>query len=198
MNFKSFYKKVTDTIYVHFLWILTSLLGLLVTFGAATAALSRVMFQIYNDDEPTYVFKTFKESFIENFVLSTKVWLLIILVGIATYFMTFSAFNNESYFLKVISVVIIYEVSVFTFFVFPIISVFVVDGLLSLFKNVFLMMSKYIVISFQMIGSFVVIFLLMYYIHPVFLILALVTYGFITTFYLKKKINMLKEEILNK
>ncbi len=198
MNLKSSYQKVTDTIYVHFLWVLTSLLGLLITFGAASAALSKVMFKIYNDDEPTYVFQTFKKSFIENFVISTKVWLLILVVGIATYFMTFSAFKNNNNLLKVISVVIAFEISVFTFFVFPIISVFVVDGIISLFKNTFLMMSKYLFISFQMIGSFVVIFLLMYYASPIFIILLLVSYGFITTFYLRKAFETLKREILNK
>jgi uncharacterized membrane protein YesL len=56
---KELFRKLTDIIFVNFIWILASFLGLLITTGAATTAMFRVTHQILKKSEPTNVLSTF-------------------------------------------------------------------------------------------------------------------------------------------
>ena len=111
---KELYKKAMDIIYANFLWILFSFLGILLTLGAATTALFRVIFQVFKTKEPTNVFPLFIKSFKENFLLSTLVYFCLLIFGISTYIMLTFALYNDLVFLLVIAIFVSYELIMFT------------------------------------------------------------------------------------
>ncbi|MFA5693647.1 MAG: YesL family protein [Acholeplasmataceae bacterium] len=184
-GFKEFYQKLTDVLYVHVLWLLTSFLGLLITFGAATTALFKVMFQILKKDEPTYVSKLFFETFKKDFIESTLVWILIIFFAIPLTLMTNYAFLNNNGFLMVISVVAIYQLALFVIYAFPVIAVFKSKSILETIKNTLLLLNVNLITNLKVLGSFAVIILGYIYLSEIILILILPTYGFLIAFHLK-------------
>lgn len=187
--FKELYKKAMDIAYVNFIWILVSFLGILITLGASTTALFRVIFQIFKTKEPTNVSKLFFQSFKENFIISTLVYLGLLIIGFATYLMVRYAFLNEQIVLLVLGIFITYQVIMFSFYVFPIIAVFKTENFKSLIKNVMLLSNYHLWTNLKIIGSFVFVFILIFYVHEVFIIVGIGIYGFLVAFHLRNLFN---------
>jgi len=183
---KEFLKKLTDIIYVNFLWLLVSFLGLLITTGAATTALFRVIFQIMKKHEPTNVLNLFVKSFKENFLLSTLVWLVLIIIGIPLFFMYHYALSMEITWLLILAIVSSYQVILFLIYVFPTIALFKTDKHSTLIKNVLLLQNKNLWTNFKLLGSMLFVILLILFVHNMFLLLAVGLYGVLISFHLKK------------
>lgn len=184
MKLKELYQKITETLYVHLLWLLVSFLGLFITFGAATTALSRVMFQIYKKDEPTSVFKLFFKSFKENFKVATGVWFIILLAGVPLYFMLYDALARDDFILIVIALVAAYQIVMFTIYSFPIIALFETKSFAALIKNIFLIQTRFLWTNIKILGGFGAIILMMLFFHESLLLTVCLSYGFITTFHM--------------
>lgn len=183
---REFLKKLTDIIYVNFLWLLVSFLGLLITTGAATTALFRVMFQIMKKHEPTNVLQLFIQSFKENFLLSTLVWLVFITLSIPLFFMYQFALNNQITWLLILAIVSSYQVVLFFIFVFPTIALFETKQKRTLIKNVLLLQNRNLWTNFKLLGSLLFVILLILYVHDMFILLAIGLYGVLINFHLKK------------
>ena len=136
---KDFYRKAMDVVFVNFLWIITSLLGVFLTLGAATAAMFRVIYKIINYDEPTSVLKEFITGFKENFKIGTIVWLILVILAIPLYFMYIYSLQNGIDFLFVIGIVCAYQWLLFFIYFFPTLSLFKTENNFKLIKNVFLL-----------------------------------------------------------
>ena len=91
---------------------------LLITFGAATTALFKVMFQIYKIEEPTHVTRLFFKTFKEEFLESTLSWLMILVVAVPLFFMISYAYNTNTDILLILGIVIAYQLLMFFIYVF--------------------------------------------------------------------------------
>lgn len=182
---KELYKKFTDIIYLNFLWLLSSFLGLLITFGASTTAMFRVAFQILKTKEPTNVFKLFVQSFKENFKESTLVWLLLVILGIPLYMMYHYAVNTDQAWLVVLAFFGMYEWVMFMIYVFPTIANFQTKHMGQLIKNVMLLSNVNLWVNIKLIGSLAFVLLLMF-IHNSLLLIAVGLYGVLVSFHLQK------------
>lgn len=184
---KNLYKKSMDVIYANFLWILLSLLGIFLTLGSSTKALFKVIFQIMRYDEPTSVFEEFKNSFKDDFVFTTIVWLILAVFGVSIYLMYIYALSNAEDFLLMIAIFASYQWLLFFIYFFPMVAIFKTDKPLTMIKNVLLMANINLWTNIKVIGSLAAVILCVIFIHPVFLIIAIGLYGFLVTFHLKKQ-----------
>ena len=183
---KDFYKKAMDVVFVNFLWILTSLIGVFLTLGAATSAMFSVMFKIINTDEPTSVWKEYWKSFKDNFVFSTVVWLILVILALPVYFMYIYSLNNAVDLLVIVAIAGAYQLIIFFVYFFPTVSVFKTDSYWQMLKNVLIMANKNLWINFKVLGSIAAVIILVLYVHISFLVIAVGIYGFLVAFHLKK------------
>lgn len=183
---KELYKRTMDLVYVNFLWILFSFLGILITLGAATTALFRVIFQLFKTKEVTSVFPLFLKSFKENFIQSTLIYIGLLVLGFSTYVMISYGFEHSVTWMIVIGVFVAYEWLVFTLYVFPVLAVFKTSKWTQLIKNVILLSNYHVWTNVKLVGSFVFVGLLVYYVHASFMLLAIGIYGFLVAFQLQK------------
>jgi uncharacterized membrane protein YesL len=184
---KDLYKKSMDVVYANFLWILSCLIGIFFTLGASMTALFKVLFQIIRYDEPTSVFEEFKKSFKDNFVFSTLVWIILVILGASIYMMYIVSLNNQMNVLLVISIVGAYQWVIFFIYFFPMVAIFKTDKPLAMIKNVLIMSNISIWTNIKVIGSLAFVFLLVVFVHPVFLVIAIGLYGFLVSFHLRKR-----------
>ncbi|MGE4320096.1 MAG: YesL family protein [Acholeplasmataceae bacterium] len=182
---KEFYKNMTDIIFANFIWILVSFLGILITLGASTTALFRVVFQVFKTKEPTSVVQTFFKSFKENFWFSTLVYFGLLIIGASLYLMLNYAFTYDQPWLLVIGVVVGYQWLIFTIYFFPVLAVFKTKTKLDLIKNVLLLSNYHIWTNIKLIGSIVAVFFLIFYVHEVFILVAIALYAFMVSYFLK-------------
>ena len=185
MMLKELFKKFTDIVYLNFLWLLSSFLGVLLTFGAATSAMFRVAFQILKTKEPTNVFELFFSSLKENFKESTLVWLLLVMLGVPLYMMYNYALNTDQAWLVVLAVFGFYEWVMFTLYVFPTIANFKTKNIFQLIKNVMLMSNMNMWFNIKLLGSLALVLLLMF-IHNSLLLVAVGLYGVLVSYHLTK------------
>jgi|AntAceMinimDraft_17_1070374.scaffolds.fasta_scaffold09493_4 uncharacterized membrane protein YesL len=202
---KDFYKKAMDVVFVNFLWIITSLLGIFLTLGAATSAMFSVMFKIINTDEPTSVLKEYWKSFKENFWFSTLVWLILVILAIPIYFMYIYSLNKGLDLLVILALVGAYQIIIFFIYFFPTLALFKTESKGQMLKNVLIMANKNLWTNFKVLGSLVFVIILVLYVHISFLVIAVGIYGFLVAFHLMKifrpylaqfEQNIEKEEIL--
>jgi len=182
---KDFFRQLTDILFVHLLWILVSFLGLLITFGAATTALFKVMFQIYKIEEPTHVTKLFFKTFKEEFLESTLSWLMILVVAVPLFFMISYAYNTNSDILLILGIVIAYQLLMFFIYVFPVIAVFKSKSFGSMLKNVLLLQNRHMLTNIKLLGSLVIFIAGMLWVHGALILLLIPCYGFLMSFHLK-------------
>ncbi len=181
---KEVYQKFTDLVFVNLLWILVSFLGVFVTVGAASTAMFSVTFQLLKKKEPTNVFSSYVKSFKENFVASTLVWLVLVLLFIPLYMMYNYGLNQGLSWLVVVALVGFYQLLIFTLYVFPVMAVFKTRSMLQLIKNVILMANTNLWTNVKIIGSLALVALLMIYIHESMLLIGIGIYGILVSFHL--------------
>ena len=182
---KDFFRQFTDTLYVHLLWVLVSFLGLLITFGASTTALYKVMFQIYKTEEPTHVSRLFFETFKKEFVESTCVWLLILVLALPLAWMLIYAYQTPNDWLFIFGIVIAYQVVMFFLYVFPVIAVFKSKSIISTIRNVLILQNKHLLTNIKLLGSIVIFIAGMMWLHGSFIFLLIPCFGFLISFHLK-------------
>lgn len=116
MSFLTFLGKI---ILLNFMWILFSIP--VVTIGASTTALYKVMFSIIAKND-SFPFKTFVVTFKKEFKNSTKVWLAMVL-GICVFsfdfYFGFKSTYSFSKFFLILGIVGVLLFSLITFLVFP-------------------------------------------------------------------------------
>lgn len=191
---KELFKKFTDMVFVNFLWLLASFLGLLFTFGAATTAMFRVSFQILKTKEPTSVFQLFIQSFKENFKESTLVWLMLVILGVPLFMMYHYGVNQDIAWLVVISFVIFYEWLLFMVYAFPLIATFKTSSIGHLIKNVLLISNMSLWTNIKVLGSLALVLLLMF-IHSSLLLVAVGLYGVLVSYHLNKVFHPYKMQL---
>lgn len=139
-RFWSFMEKITDLCLLSLLWCLASLP--VVTAGAATTALFQYTLRLTANEEG-YVFKTFKNGFVKNFVQSTVLWLVAVVAGafLVTdlYFCQFLAVPvliRRILFLALVSLLIVYLLTMV--YLFPLLAFFH-TGSRKLIRDAFIM-----------------------------------------------------------
>ncbi len=200
---KEIYKKTMDIVFVNFLWIFTSLFGILITAGAAFSGMFRVIYLIIERDEPTSVLSEFKKGFLEDFWKNTLVWLILVVLLGSIYFMYITSLSNNNDILLILSIVGLYQWLIFFIYYFPITALFKTKNQIDMVKNVIILSNLSIWTNLKAIGSIAFIIILVMFIHPIFLIIAIGIYGYLITFHLRKilkpyyeqwKFNELEEE----
>lgn len=183
---KETYRTFTDLVFVNLLWILVSFLGLFVTVGAATTAMFSVTFHLLRKNEPTNVFSSFMKSFKGNFVASTLVWLILVMLFVPLYMMYHYGLNEGNAWFIVFAFVGFYQWLIFTLYVFPILAVFNTDSPKTLIKNVILMANMNLWTSFKILGSLAFVVVLMVYVHVSMLLIGIGMYGILVSYHLNK------------
>jgi uncharacterized membrane protein YesL len=154
-----------DIVFANFLWIIASLLGIFITTGASLCGLYRVIFKIIRYDEPTSVYREFKEGFKENFWFGTLVWFAILIIAVPLYLMYINALNTNNDIILLIAIVGSYQL---------------------LIKNVLVMANTNIWVNIKIIGSFAFVGILVFYVSPAFLVIAIGLFGYLVGFHLHK------------
>jgi len=183
---KDIYKKTMDIVFVNFLWIFTSLFGILLTAGAAFSAMFRVIYLIIERDEPTSVLLEFKKGFKDSFFKNTLVWVILLILLASIYFMYITSLANNSDILLILSIVGMYQWLIFFIYYFPIVALFKTKRQIDMVKNVIILSNINIWTNIKAIGSIVFILIIIFYVHPVFLVIAIGIYGYLITYHLRK------------
>ena len=167
--------KITDIIILNLLCIISCLL--IITIGASVTATYFVALQMVRNEE-TYIIREFIKRFKENFIFSTKVWSIILIIGLVLSFDFYISrlILNEymritlQFILTIVSIIFIFLLT----YVFPIISKFE-----NTIKNT---MINSILISIQHLPK--TIFMVLINLSPIILTLTLSNYwGQILFFY---------------
>lgn len=167
--------KITDIIILNLLCIISCLP--IITIGASVTATYFVALQMVRDEE-TYIIREFIKRFKENFIFSTKVWSIILIIGLVLSFDFYISrlILNEymritlQFILTIVSIIFVFLLT----YVFPIISKFE-----NTIKNT---MINSILISIQHLPK--TIFMIFINLSPIILTLILSNYwGHILFFY---------------
>lgn len=167
--------KITDIIILNLLCIVSCMP--IITIGASITATYFVALQMVRDEE-TYIIREFIKRFKENFIFSTKVWSIILIIGLVLSFDFYISrlILNEymritlQFILTIVSIIFIFLLT----YVFPIISKFE-----NTIKNT---MINSILISIQHLPK--TIFMILINLSPIILTLTLSNYwGQILFFY---------------
>lgn len=167
--------KITDIIILNLLCIISCLP--IITIGASVTATYFVALQMVRNEE-TYIIREFIKGFKENFIFSTKVWSIILIIGLVLSFDFYISrlILNEymritlQFILTIVSIIFIFLLT----YVFPIISKFE-----NTIKNT---MINSILISIQHLPK--TIFMVLINLSPIILTLTLSNYwGQILFFY---------------
>lgn len=167
--------KITDIIILNLLCIISCLP--IITIGASVTATYFVALQMVRNEE-TYIIREFIKGFKENFIFSTKVWSIILIIGLVLSFDFYISrlILNEymritlQFILTIVSIIFIFLLT----YVFPIISKFE-----NTIKNT---MINSILISIQHLPK--TIFMVLINLSPIILTLILSNYwGHILFFY---------------
>ncbi len=183
---KETYKKAMDIVYVNFLWIITSLFGILITLGAATSAMFRVMHKITEEEGPTSIWKEFWLGVKKDFWMNTLVWIAIVTLFLPLYFLYLYALANEQSIFLVICVAGFYQLLIFFIFYFPTAALFETSSPWQMIRNVLIMSNTNIWTNIKVIGALVFVLILVFYVHPAFLVIGVGIYGFLLHHQLKK------------
>jgi uncharacterized membrane protein YesL len=175
-----------DIVFANFLWIIASLLGIFITTGASLCGLYRVIFKIIRYDEPTSVYREFKEGFKENFWFGTLVWFAILIIAVPLYLMYINALNTNNDIILLIAIVGSYQLLIFFLYFFPTLALFKTDKPLTMIKNVLVMANTNIWVNIKIIGSFAFVGILVFYVSPAFLVIAIGLFGYLVGFHLHK------------
>lgn len=167
--------KITDIIILNLLCIISCLP--IITIGASVTSTYFVALQMVRDEE-TYIIREFIKRFKENFIFSTKVWSIILIIGLVLSFDFYISrlILNEymritlQFILTIVSIIFVFLLT----YVFPIISKFE-----NTIKNT---MINSILISIQHLPK--TIFMIFINLSPIILTLILSNYwGHILFFY---------------
>lgn len=190
--FYKFGSVLWDIMALSFLWIIFSLP--VVTVGASTSALYYITTRRISKKEG-YLFKDFLESFKNNFKQATKVWLLILLVGIIlTVNISVILFNpallNMSATMLIIllplQLMLLLELVFFMLYVFPIIARFEIRGK-TLFKTTLLMIHKHLPTTLLLTLMFAIILVaIFWYLNGLVLLFASGIYSYGASFFFMK------------
>lgn len=183
---KDGYKFLIDMILVNFLWLFVSALGIFITCGAATTGMFYVSFKLLNQDDQTYIIKEFFKSFKENFVVSTVIWFIILLIATPLYFIYHYALNVENTILLFSVYFTAFQLLLFTLYVFPIIAIFESKSFIQLIKNTVIMANSHFITTFKVLGSLAFVIILVLKVHSSLILVGIGIYSVLVSFHLNK------------
>lgn len=183
---KDLFKKIMDVVFVNFLWVFTSLFTLFIFSGAAFCGVYRVLFKMLRYDEPTSVLKEFKLGFKQNLWFATLVWLSILILLVPLYFLYITSLQTGNEIYLVIVFLGLYQIVLFFLYFFPTLALFETDKPLTMIKNVFFLANQNLWRNFKILGGVAFAGLLVFMVHPVFLVIAIGLCCFLTSFHLYK------------
>lgn len=151
--------RLSDLMILNFLWIIFSLP--IITIGASTAALYKMMFEIINNDEG-YIIKSFYKAFRENLKKGIFLWISIIAVSfvlIVNLLFWIRYKNLLGYFSVTCTMFMIFIFLITSSYVFPVLSKSQ-NGILNTIRDSFILSMKYLPYSLGVItitGLFIII-----------------------------------------
>lgn len=183
-SIKTKFSAFTYYLYLNILFLLFSFLGILITVGASLAALFDLTRKQLNDAPPPTI-KSYFESFKQNFIPATIVWLLIVINLVLIYFVFNYLLNNPNYFLMILLVFSLYQTLLLLIYSFPIIARFKTGSFFTLLKNILLISNINIITNLKLLASFIVPIVLVVYVHSIFLLVVFIMYAYLVTIHLK-------------
>lgn len=183
-SIKTKFSAFTYYLYLNILFLLFSFLGILITVGASLAALFDLTRKQLNDAPPPTI-KSYFESFKQNFIPATIVWLLIVINLVLIYFVFNYLLNNPNYFLMILLVFSLYQTLLLLIYSFPIIARFKTESFFTLLKNILLISNINIITNLKLLASFIVPIVLVVYVHSIFLLVVFIMYAYLVTIHLK-------------
>ncbi|MFP4697337.1 MAG: YesL family protein [Eubacteriales bacterium] len=127
---------------VNFLWIIFSLP--IISIGASTTAMFYVLRKVLHDEE-SGEFRDFWKSFKMNFKQATIIWIGLLMIVGAIFFIIFNkdVFSEMSDFVFYIGIAICFQVFVISIYIFPLLSQFEI-GTKDLIRTSFLIGNKHL------------------------------------------------------
>jgi len=189
--FYKFGSMLWDIMALSFLWLIFSIP--IFTIGASTTALYFVTTRRVSKKEG-YLTKDFWTSFSSNFKQSTKVWLCIMVVGMLLLWNLYYMFFETEALIDVmpqamlmimlpLQVLFFIELTLFTIYVFPIISRFEISGKM-LFKTTMLMAHKHLPTTVLLILMLsLLLFSTVYYLHIMLILFSSGIYAYAASYF---------------
>ena len=180
-----FMSRVADLIILNALYIITCIP--IITIGAANTAMYSVCFRMGTVRENGVVAPYFK-AFKENFKQSTIAWLILLVIGFATYWNTFIfiGMKDNSKYMCIPFIFLFFVLWFVGAYTFPLISQFDNDKVTQVLKNAFMFSFKYLPRTILMTALNILPFVILWISPMIFLILGfiwfLIYFGAVTYF----------------
>jgi uncharacterized membrane protein YesL len=156
-----FLSYISDIIILNILWLLVSLFGMGITVGASTTAIYSVMLKMVDPEKDYYVVRDFFKAFKKNFVQSTIIWIIMLLISFILYFNYRLAYSTESIFLFILFYLASFLTLITAVYLFPVVAKFEASTK-DYFISTFLIANKHLLTTILILSSLVgSIFILM-------------------------------------
>jgi len=189
-KFSRFVNLVADMILLGLMWMCTSIP--IVTLGASTTALYYVMTKRICNKEG-YLFKDYFKSFKANFIQSTIIWIMLLLILIPFLFDFFWISGDFSLYTLPFKFALLIQLLIITVFIFPIISRFEMPTK-QLIKTSFFMANKHLATSILCIAA-LILTIVICYLYPPFVVASVGFYCYVSSILLVKVFKKYNPEI---
>jgi len=179
---------IWEVIALGFLWTLFSVLGLGITMGASTTALYYVATKKVSKKEDDYLTKAFWNSFKENFVQSTIVFLILIAVSFVVWFnlilLPYLNLGGISFLIRLALFFVTAQLFFVTSVVFAVIARFEMSVFNAL-KAAFALANRHLLMT---ISNLILLLVILYlaFLSPVVLLFMMGIYGYFSSFFIVK------------
>jgi uncharacterized membrane protein YesL len=193
----NFLNKVADIMILNILFILFSIP--VITIGASYTAAYYVAIKMVRDEE-TYILKSFWKSFKENFVQSTILWLIILVMAgvlIGDYRLILYSGVEFAYWMRIAILIVTVVILLGVSYIFPMQSRYS-NTVKNTFKNSFLTALSHLPTSFLIVVIYAVPVVILYYIPQAFAVLFLLSFGLIIyakSFFIRKIFDKYEEKM---
>lgn len=191
---KESYRVIMDYVLLNLLIVFITILGCGITFGAAFTAGHNVSYKLLDIDRHTYVVKDFLQSFKQNFVKATIVWISMVLIIIGLFFIHNFAVNTDTLLLQIAIYITVIELTLFSSYFFPILANFEAP-LSQLLQNSLLLAHTNIKTTILQMGNLATALLLVFKVNSMFILIAIGLYLFLSSFTLRHIIDFYKQKV---
>jgi len=192
---KDAYVNTMNYVALAIIWLLFSMAGLLITAGASLSAVFYVAFRVKEDARHTPLVKTFLTHLKKTIIPATIAYLLIALFAAGLFFIHNYAAAEEATLVRYAVYFSGFYLVVFSLYVFPVLGLFNHKNPLHLIRNILIMAHIHPFLTFRLLGTLALLYLVVFLIHPVLFLPAFALYLFLQTSHMKPVFDIYIEKL---
>lgn len=182
---KGFYVYALNYVGLAFIWFAVLFFGIFLSFGVATSAAFYTSNRLRDPDATVPIVKTTLRGMKRTWMPATALFCMTVLLGGGLLFIHMYLWQNEPFgFMNVAVFVSALYLLFFNLYGYPIIATFNHSGPLHFIKNTLLMIHLHPLVSLKLLGSFLCIIALVYWVHFSTIIIGMGFFFFLQAFHL--------------